>query len=191
MATPPPAATAARSRAQPLPAGLAQIDLDAWIRATSLTSEQIHTAWRLAAFLEAQARAGRDKITLLLNDDWAGAALWTKQDFEESLARAKRRPQNRHWRETQTGELPSSQGPCSGPRLPGHPDSRAKGPDAEKVALLRRKGYPVAVVKFPAVPLSAYMQFMHYVVFGLAYLRNMNFVTQPASNSTRPSPIAC
>jgi hypothetical protein len=28
--------------------------------------------------------------------------------------------------------------------------------------------------------LSAYMQFVHYVVFGIAYLRKMNFVTQPS-----------
>ncbi|MBL8292098.1 MAG: hypothetical protein JNN08_09695 [Bryobacterales bacterium] len=163
------------------PLGLAQVDLDAWIRATFLTPEQIHTAWRLAAFLEAQARAGRDKITLLLNDSWAGAALWTKQDFEESLGKSE-----------ETGlKIVIGEKPKLANYLPAKDPAQdrvflaiqtrgAKGPDAEKVALLRRKGYPIAVVKFPAVPLSAYMQFMHYVVFGLAYLRNMNFVTQPS-----------
>src|SRR5205814_6586968 len=30
------------------------------------------------------------------------------------------------------------------------------------------------------VRLSHYMQFIHYVVFGLAWLRKMNFVTQPS-----------
>jgi hypothetical protein len=53
--------------------------------------------------------------------------------------------------------------------------------DAQKITLLRRSGYPTAVLTFPArTPLSAYMQAMHYVVFGIAYLRNMNFVTQPS-----------
>ena len=45
---------------------------------------------------------------------------------------------------------------------------------------MRRAGYPMAVLTFPPkTPLSAYMQFIHYAVFGLAYLRQMNFVTQP------------
>jgi glucose-6-phosphate isomerase len=163
------------------PLGLAQVDLDAWIRATFLTSEQIHTAWRLAAFLEAQARAGRDKITLLLNDSWAGAALWTKQDFEESLGKSEE-----IGLKIVIGEKPKlanylpAKDPAQDRVFLAIQTRGAKGPDAEKVSLLRRKGYPVAVVKFPAVPLSAYMQFIHYVVFGLAYLRNMNFVTQPS-----------
>jgi len=47
--------------------------------------------------------------------------------------------------------------------------------------MLRRTGYPTAVLTFPReVPLSAYMQFVHYAVFGIGYLRNMNFVTQPS-----------
>ena len=47
-------------------------------------------AWRLAAFLHAQGLAGRDKVTLILPREWAGAALWTKQDFEESLGKSER-----------------------------------------------------------------------------------------------------
>ena len=46
---------------------------------------------------------------------------------------------------------------------------------------LRRAGYPVVALTFPKnTVLSTYMQFMHYVVFGLGYLREMNFVTQPS-----------
>ena len=46
--------------------------------------------------------------------------------------------------------------------------------------MLRRAGYPVAVVQLSGdQPIARYMQFMHYVVFGLGYLRQMNFVTQP------------
>ena len=53
--------------------------------------------------------------------------------------------------------------------------------DAGKVALLRRAGYPVATLTMPAhCELSRYMQFIHYAVFGLACLRDMNFVTQPS-----------
>jgi hypothetical protein len=37
------------------------------------------------------------------------------------------------------------------------------------------------VLNLPArTALSAYMQFIHYVVFGIAWLREMNFVTQPS-----------
>ena len=32
----------------------------------------------------------------------------------------------------------------------------------------------------PRCELSRYMQFIHYTVFGIAYLRDMNFVTQPS-----------
>jgi hypothetical protein len=54
-------------------------------------------------------------------------------------------------------------------------------PDAEAITKLRAAHYPIAIWTIPAAePLSHYMQFMHYAVFGLGYLRNMNFVTQPA-----------
>jgi glucose-6-phosphate isomerase len=162
------------------PLGLAGVDLQQWIEATFLSPEEIHTAWRLAAFLEAQGRAGRDKVTLLLNNEWAGAALWTKQDFEESLGKSERRGIK-----IIIGEKPKLANYFS----PKDAEQDrvflcvqrhgAPGPDPQKIALLRRNGYPVAVLKFPAVPLSAYMQFIHYTVFGLAYLRDMNFVTQP------------
>ena len=47
--------------------------------------------------------------------------------------------------------------------------------------MLRRQGYPLAIVTVPGrTVLSAYMQFVHYTVFGLGFLRNMNFVTQPS-----------
>src|SRR5204862_6506106 len=42
-------------------------------------------------------------------------------------------------------------------------------------------GYPVAVLAAPAASRrSHYMQFIHYAVFGVAWLRQMNFVTQPS-----------
>jgi hypothetical protein len=52
--------------------------------------------------------------------------------------------------------------------------------EAKKIAALRRAGYPVAVVTLAKPELSAYMQFIHYSVFGIGYLQNMNFVTQPS-----------
>ena len=54
-----------------------------------LEEDEIDAAWRLAAFLEAQGQAGRDKVTLILAREWAGASLWTKQDFEESLGKSR------------------------------------------------------------------------------------------------------
>jgi hypothetical protein len=38
----------------------------------------------------------------------------------------------------------------------------------------------VAVLTLSKPELSAYMQFIHYSVFGIGYLQNMNFVTQPS-----------
>ncbi|MBM3775989.1 MAG: hypothetical protein FJW37_12635, partial [Acidobacteria bacterium] len=70
------------------PLGLAKADLRAWIEGTLLGQAEILTAWRLAAFLHAQGEAGRDKVTLLLPKPWAGAGLWTKQNFEESLGKS-------------------------------------------------------------------------------------------------------
>ncbi len=164
------------------PLGLAGVDMEQWISGTFLAADQINAAWRLAAFLEAQGRVGRDKVTLVLSKDWDGLALWTKQDFEESLGKsdacgtkivigekvklANYRParddaQDRVFLSVQRKGKPVT--------------------DAEKLTLLRRKGYPVAQLVFDAnAPASTYMQFVHYVVFGLAYLRNMNFVTQPS-----------
>lgn len=164
------------------PLALAGVDLRAWISGAVLSDEEIHSAWKLSSFLQAQGEAGRDKVTLALPKSWAGAALWTKQDFEESLGKSeaiglkivigeKIKLANYH--------------PPKDPRqdrvflfvqVKGEP-----APDAPKIALLRRAGYPVAILTAPAgSTLSRYMQFVHYAVCGLGVLRNMNFVTQPS-----------
>ncbi|MCC6591137.1 MAG: hypothetical protein IT168_30910 [Bryobacterales bacterium] len=170
------------TRGSMYPLGLAGVDLDAWIGGALLTEQDIAAAFRLAAFIDEQGRAGRNKVTLMLNKAWAGAALWTKQDFEESLGKSEE-----IGLKIAIGEkvkLADYHAPKDAQQdrlfvvvqLKG-----ADGPDAEKVSLLRRKGYPVAVLQFPVkTMLSTYMQFMHYVVFGLGYLRKMNFVTQPS-----------
>ena len=76
------------TRGSLLPLALAGADLRKWIRATSLTDDEVMTAWRLAAFLHAAGLAGRDKVTLQLRRAWRGAALWTKQAVEESLGKS-------------------------------------------------------------------------------------------------------
>ena len=70
------------------PLAFCKTDLQAWCGGAALSKEQIHTAWRLAAFIDAQSRAGHDKITLLLPRAWSGVAMWTKQNFEESLGKS-------------------------------------------------------------------------------------------------------
>ena len=163
------------------PLALCGADVRAWMDATNLCEDDIRNAWRLAAFLHAQGLAGRDKITLMLPKEWAGAALWTKQDFEESLGKSEdlgikividekiRMPNYRAPKDPRQDRVFLAIG------VKG-----LTGPDSQKVALLRRAGYPVATVSFASGTLLAgYMQFVHYVVFGLAWLRDMNFVTQP------------
>lgn len=164
------------------PLGLAGVDLRRWIDGAQLDDEAVEQAWRLSAFLEAQARAGRDKATLLLPKSWEGIAIWTKQDFEESLGKSEEigikiivgeSPRASHYRR------PKDAGQD---RLFLAVQRKGEAhPHAARLQMLRRQGYPVAIVTVPGkAPLSAYLQFIHYVVFGLGYLRKMNFVTQPS-----------
>jgi glucose-6-phosphate isomerase len=162
------------------PLGLAGVDLAAWIKASVLDEVEIDAAWRLAAFLHQQGLAGRDKVTLLLPKALAGIGVWTKQNVEESLGKSE--------------ELGIKIIIGEKIRLAGYPrptDPRqdrvflaiqAKGALVEKSKLHAvRRSYPTAVLALDAgAPLSRYMQFLHYAVFGLGYLRSMNFVTQPS-----------
>ena len=164
------------------PLALAGRDLKAWIEATFLSDEEIAEAFKLAAFLHAEGEAGRDKVVLLLPRSWRPADLWTKQNVEESLGKSEDlgikivigenpQPANRH--------------------KPSHPRQdrvflavQIKGeqhPNGDGITALRGAGYPIAILTFARkAQLSAYMQFIHYVVFALGYLRKMNFVTQPS-----------
>lgn len=163
------------------PLGLCKVDLRAWCDGCFLTDQEIHAAWRLSAFLHTQGKAGRDKITLVLPKEWAGIGLWTKQDFEESLGKSE---------PLGIKIVLEDRIKLANYRSPKEPFQdrafvaikwkglRTAGPD--KVGLLRRAGYPVASLTLPrGALLSTYMQFVHYTVFGVAYLRDMNFITQP------------
>ena len=164
------------------PLALAGCDLSLWIRAAMLNQEEVSAALELAGFLQANALAGRDKLTLFLPREWHGGGVWTKQDFEESLGKSenigikivigeKIRPLNYF------SPKEAAQDRC-------FLVVNARGlqnPDAAKVSRLRRAGYPLAVLRLHGESAVArYMQSIHYTVLGLAYLRNMNFVTQPS-----------
>jgi glucose-6-phosphate isomerase len=164
------------------PLSLAGQNLRTWIDGANLTEDTIHEAWTLAAFLQTQAQAGRDKVSWLLPRSWLGAGLWTKQDFEESLGKSEA-----IGIKIVIGEAPRA----ANYKRPKDPRQnrvfvaiQRKGevhPHTERLSMIRRQGYPVAFLTIPArSPLSAYMQFVHYTVFGLSFLRQMNFVTQPS-----------
>jgi len=163
------------------PLGWAGVPLGAWIHGASLSETQIGTAFRLAAFLHRQGLAERGKVTLALSPSLAGAALWTKQNFEESLGKSEQLGIK-----IVIGE-PLRLADYRAPKDPRQDRvfllvERAGEPvlDHQKAGLLRRSGYPVARLTFAAqAPLSQYLQFIHYVVFALGWLRQMNFVTQP------------
>ncbi len=163
------------------PLGLGGVNLSNWIQAAGLSNGDIHTAWRLSSFLHAQIEAGRDKITLMLPKPLAGAALWTKQEFEESLGKSE------DWGIKividEKIHLPSYHPPRDPSQDRAFLLVQEKGVPhtaREKAATLRRAGYPLAVLTLPrSVVWSRYMQSIHYAVFGLAWLRDMNFVTQP------------
>lgn len=163
------------------PLASAHNKIDAWIGGTFLSPEEISVALRLGAFLHQQGVAGRDQVTLLLPKSWAAAGLWTKQDFEESLGKREtlglkivigERVRPRHYHRA---------GDAGQHRVFLVIQRKAEAhPEAEGITSLRHGGYPLAIATFDAhAPLSRYMQFMHYVVFAIAYLREMNFVTQP------------
>jgi glucose-6-phosphate isomerase len=167
------------------PLGLAGADMRRWIEGTFLDQHTIRSAWQLSSYLQMQSSLGRDKVTLLLPKSWAGAGMWTKQDFEGSLGKSEEA--GIQIVEGERVKLANYWPPK---------DSRQDrvflallrrgddGTNTQKVAALKRAGYPVACVNVPKdAPLSEYMQFIHYVVFGLGYLRDMNFVTQPGVES--------
>jgi glucose-6-phosphate isomerase len=164
------------------PLALAGVDLNAWIAGTFLSDEEIHTAWKLAAFLHAQGEAGRDKVTLTLPKAWAGAALWTKQDFEESLGKSEAIGLKIVIQEKiKLANYFPPKDPRQDRVFLSVQIKGAPNPETVKTTLLRRAGYPAAALTLAAeAPLSRYMQFVHYTVCGLGVLRNMNFVTQPS-----------
>ena len=162
------------------PLALAGVDIRRWIQATTLDEQEIAIAWRLSSFLHTQGVAGRDKVTLGLPDVWSGAGIWTKQDFEESLGKSEalgiKIVVGEHSRRARYH-------PPLDPRQDRAFVWVRLGRDRYRssVHTLIRAGYPLAVVDMPGrTSLSRYMQFVHYTVFGLAYLRGMNFVTQPS-----------
>jgi glucose-6-phosphate isomerase len=164
------------------PLGLCGVELRQWIAAAALAPNDVTTALRLAAFLHAQCAAGRDKVRLVLPKEWSGSALWTKQDFEESLGKSEQLGikivigEKIRLTNYRPPKDPAQDGCILAMQVKG-----LDGGDADRVASARRSGYPAAVVTFPrGTQLSRYMQFIHYTVFGIAYLRDMNFVTQPS-----------
>jgi hypothetical protein len=169
------------TRASLYPLALAKADLGLWIAGACLGQEEVHTAWRLAAFIHAQAEAGRDKLTLLLPRAWAGAGPWTKYGFEESVGKCANvglrvvlasKPKLANYR--------SPKDTAQDRAFLAVQVKGLEGPDTQKIVALRRAGYPVAVAGFASgTALSRYMQFIHQTVFGLAYLRGVNFGTQP------------
>jgi glucose-6-phosphate isomerase len=164
------------------PLALSGCDLEAWIKATALDEQHIHAAFQLAGFLEGNAREGRDKVTLFLPEPWTAGAVWTKQDFEESLGKSERvgikvvigekiRLVNYFPRKDERQQRCFVVVNVAG----------LQNAEAAKVAVLRRAGYPLANLQLSGEPaLPRYMQLIHYVVFALGYLRKMNFVTQPS-----------
>ncbi len=163
-----------------LPLALGKADLKSWIAGAALTDAQIHTAWRLACFIHAQGEAGRDKLTLLLPKQWSCAALWTKREFENRLGG--REDLGLKVVIAERGKLANYRSPKDALQDRAFLAVQLKGAaglDARKIGLLRRSGYPVASVTFPrGSQLSSFMQFVHWAVFAVAYLRDISLVSR-------------
>jgi glucose-6-phosphate isomerase len=164
------------TRGSLLPLALAGVDLTQWFAAVNLTDEEIETAWKLSAFIHTQSLEDRDKISLLLPKSWHAAGLWTKQDFEESLGKSESLGLKIVINEKPRIRNLSNDRAFLVVQLKGEPH-----PDAKVITALRHAKLPIAVITLPAkTPISKYMQFVHYAVAGLGYIRKMNFVTQPS-----------
>jgi len=158
------------------------VDLRAWMSAAVLAEEEIQLALQMAAFLHGNGCESRDKVTLLLPRQWAGAGIWSKQDFEESLGKSE-----------QIGiKIFPAETPRPACRWPVRHERQDRvfwavqvagcdGADPAMTKTLRQTGYPLAVLELSHPwALPKYMQWLHYVVFGMGWLRQMNFVTQPS-----------
>jgi glucose-6-phosphate isomerase len=162
------------------PLALAKHDLRAWIEGAFLEDESIELAWQLAAFLHAHGVHGQEKVTLVLPRELQSLGLWTKQAFEESLGKSESIGIKIVIDEPLKLTEYKSPRDSTQDRVFVHVSLRPGARKEEKVRALYRAGYPLALLQFgPQLQISTYQQFIHYVVFGLAYLRNMNFVTQP------------
>ncbi|MGE5570889.1 MAG: hypothetical protein ACM3S5_17790 [Rhodospirillales bacterium] len=156
-----------------LPLALAKIDLKSWTAGAVLTDAQVHTAWRLASFIHAQCEAGRDKLTLLLAGPWSGAGRWTRREVEDRLG-GREDPGLKVITDDRC-KLANYRSPKDAQQDRAFLAVQVKGAagvHTRKIALLRRSGYPVASVTFPrGAQLSSFMQFVHWGVFALSYLR--------------------
>ncbi len=163
------------------PLALNGVDIASWLKATALSEKEIDAALQLAGFIESNAREGRDKVTWHLPTQWKGGAVWTKQDFEESLGKSEEIGVKIVINEKM--RLANFYSPRSKEQDRCFVFVNVQGlrnTDASKAAALRRAGYQVAALDIRGEqPIPRYMQFVHYVVFALGCLRNMNFVTQP------------
>ncbi len=162
------------------PLAFAKHDLHLWMQGAQLEDESVEIAFELASFLHAYGVNGQDKVTLMLPHEWNGFGIWTKQAFEESLGKSEKIGIKIVIDEPiKLTEYKPRRDPMQD-RVFLHVSVGAGARKEEKVKALQRAGYPLALLQFNSpLPASRYQQFIHYVVFGLAYLRNMNFVTQP------------
>lgn len=173
--------SAPMTRGSLYPIGLGKNDLAAWIKGAALSADDVKIAFELASFLDAQSLAGRDKVTLLLPKPLAGAALWTKQAFEESLGKSEELGIKIIIDEPVKLNEYHSPKDAAQDRIFLGISTGSGSLNGEKIKALKRAGYPIAIVDLGgAWQLSGYFQFIHYTVFGIAYLRKMNFVTQPS-----------
>ncbi len=174
--------SAPMTRGSLYPLALAGYDLKSWISGAFLTEAEIDEAFKLASFIHAHGEVGRDKVTLLLPKGWTAIGLWTKQNFEESLGKSEDLGLKIVIGEkVKVGSYLDVKSVKQDRIFLAVQHKGEAHPDAAGISALRAAKYPTALLTFSAkAQLSKYMQFMHYVVFALGYLRKMTFVTQPA-----------
>jgi hypothetical protein len=155
------------SRRGLLALALAGRDLAEWGSGSVLTEGEIADARKLAAFLHAQAEAGRDKVTAFLPRSWRAADRWTKTTIEASA------PIRIVTGEGFNGRIYRKPKDPKQDRVFLAMQQRGEAhPDGEGITLLRGAGYPLAVVTFGAkASFSHYMEFVRAVLFGMKTLK--------------------
>ncbi len=125
-----------------VPGLLAGVDVAGLLASAQATSERLRTAppanpaARLAATMAAGARAGRDKLTIVLPDEFAVFGLWIEQLIAESTGK------------DGVGILPVVGEPLGGPDAYGHDRVFVGVGEVPGLGALAAAGHPVMVLPF-------------------------------------------
>ncbi len=167
---------------------LAGRDVKQWVEGATLNEADRTDALKLAAFLRAQAEAGRDKVTLFLPRSWMAVGPWTRTLFEGATGIRIVIGEKFNGRTYRKPSAPNQDRVF----LPVQRRGEAH-PEAVGITAVRGAGYPIAFMTFAAKgPLSRYLEFMRLVSSSAASFEKRRAASQTAElyNTLVPEALA-